>query len=643
MAMEKALANIKEVLSGRNSDRFRQELQEILSGARSGAAAASGEAEGEMSARRTARRTRPPVRLSPSSPRNGRRRSPSAERQRTSAGAVLPEETRPVNRSGAVTRAAARKAASGPSRQARVPGRRETQAAVGEQSVAAVCATDGSRSPGGGGEGAGVAGPTQLEALPPGPRLDQGRPMESTPGRLSRGGGYERTQQARFRRSRSRGRSGSRSRDPRWVVQGHGTRRDRGSPRRQGRPQNSGREPRSELSRNVWRDGGRSRSERRRAGVSPRRTISRERLGHGKACCRCASLCRSQESTRDSRNTPRRVMVTHGVGEDQCGHPEASGNRPSRTVDVPEISGHPHGSGTSPNTARGGPGTGTLGTSGQGGESLLDGLKGFLASWEDRRGSQQGVARVWGGDRQETGARQGPVAGDASGPVVTCGSVASAVGGTPGKSAGEGDSGNAAERDKEKEVILGGVAEVARQNSYVSFAGPVGVHLKLETKEKIWKGEFVEIFSLLPLEEAVEVKEDDKKEGKKEEEERAKRYRKIPKTFGNWLRAFCILAGVIGEKHPQKCSALFCYLDGIWEAFRVYGGLAWWRYDEQFRQRLAANPGMRWDQLDMTLWMRLMLAQKVSPFPRPAGGEQSSSSSAGHKLGFCWMYNDGHC
>ncbi|OCT55265.1 hypothetical protein XELAEV_18003371mg [Xenopus laevis] len=38
-----------------------------------------------------------------------------------------------------------------------------------------------------------------------------------------------------------------------------------------------------------------------------------------------------------------------------------------------------------------------------------------------------------------------------------------------------------------------------------------------------------------------------------------------------------------------------------------------------------------------------MLAQKVSPFPRPAGGDQSGSSSAGHKLGFCWLYNEGQC
>lgn len=33
-----------------------------------------------------------------------------------------------------------------------------------------------------------------------------------------------------------------------------------------------------------------------------------------------------------------------------------------------------------------------------------------------------------------------------------------------------------------------------------AYEGPVGLHLKAEVKERIWKGEYVEIFSLLPLE-----------------------------------------------------------------------------------------------------------------------------------------------
>lgn len=73
-------------------------------------------------------------------------------------------------------------------------------------------------------------------------------------------------------------------------------------------------------------------------------------------------------------------------------------------------------------------------------------------------------------------------------------------------------------------------------------------------------------------------------ESKKEEEER-RRYPLIPRTFTNWLQVFAILASVIRKKHLEHCSALFCYLDAIGDAYRIYGGIAWLRCDEQLRQR----------------------------------------------------------
>ncbi|PIO40904.1 hypothetical protein AB205_0215380 [Aquarana catesbeiana] len=48
--------------------------------------------------------------------------------------------------------------------------------------------------------------------------------------------------------------------------------------------------------------------------------------------------------------------------------------------------------------------------------------------------------------------------------------------------------------------------------------------------------------------------------------------------------AFAILASVVGEKAPENCSALFVYLEAISKAHRTYGGMAWLRYDEQFRK-----------------------------------------------------------
>ncbi|CAJ0942798.1 unnamed protein product [Ranitomeya imitator] len=144
----------------------------------------------------------------------------------------------------------------------------------------------------------------------------------------------------------------------------------------------------------------------------------------------------------------------------------------------------------------------------------------------------------------------------------------------------------------------------AKGEVYVCFEGPLGAHLKKEVKERIWKDEYVEIFSLLPLEKFNLDK--GKKDDSKKEEEEKRRWRLIPQTFVNWQQAFAILASVIGEKFPENCSGLFCYLDAIGEAHRTYEGQAWLRYDEQFRQRKAVRPEIRWDQKDIGLWLKVM-------------------------------------
>ncbi|OCT68307.1 hypothetical protein XELAEV_18039606mg, partial [Xenopus laevis] len=112
---------------------------------------------------------------------------------------------------------------------------------------------------------------------------------------------------------------------------------------------------------------------------------------------------------------------------------------------------------------------------------------------------------------QEQGDHEEPVA-------AGVGDVAVA---STGKDPAQGEKGKVEKRETEREVVIG-ITETARQNVYVLFAGPLGVHVK-------------------------------------------------------------------------------------WE----------------FQQRLAANPTMRWDQMDITLWFKLMMAQKASPFQRGAGGGNS--------------------
>lgn len=139
----------------------------------------------------------------------------------------------------------------------------------------------------------------------------------------------------------------------------------------------------------------------------------------------------------------------------------------------------------------------------------------------------------------------------------------------------------------------------------------------------------MEIFSLLLLDKfnLDWVKPD---ESRKEEEEQSW-YRLIPWTFANWSQAFAILVSVIEEKALEHCSTLFCYLDAFGEAHRVYGGNAWLRYDDQFRQRKVVHLSIHWDHKDISLWMCLMMAPCASsqPFPGAAGGGRVSSGSVG--------------
>lgn len=210
---------------------------------------------------------------------------------------------------------------------------------------------------------------------------------------------------------------------------------------------------------------------------------------------------------------------------------------------------------------------------------------------------------------------------------------------TPGTESGNSSGEKVVETvDAAKKQDLIRLADAAQYEVYVCFEGPLGAHLKQVVREKIWKGVYVEIFSLLLLDRV-------KPEDNKKEDKEKRNYRLIPRMFQNWLQAFAILASVIGEKNPEHCSALFCYLDAIGEAHRVCGGVAWLRYDEQFRQWRAIRPALRWDHKDISLWMRLMTSARAPNqfFPGGAGGSTTPGQSASKKKGVCWQYKEGTC
>lgn len=176
-----------------------------------------------------------------------------------------------------------------------------------------------------------------------------------------------------------------------------------------------------------------------------------------------------------------------------------------------------------------------------------------------------------------------------------------------------------------------GISEVCFKEAITCEVSPLGFHLAMSLKEKIWKCEYIDLLSLLPIKEPVK---SDKKTDNVDKDEDRKRL--APKSFYNWVQAFCIYASVLGEKQSHHCSGLFRHLDIVMEAYRNFGGNAWYYYDESYRQKLAIYPGMKWGCKDVGLWLNLMLPQRTNP-------SRVYNQGNFRNKGYCYAYNDSQC
>lgn len=150
--------------------------------------------------------------------------------------------------------------------------------------------------------------------------------------------------------------------------------------------------------------------------------------------------------------------------------------------------------------------------------------------------------------------------------------------------------------------------------SYGDIALPLGGHLALSVKEKIWCGEFVDIFSLLQME-----PEPVAKVGDPVWDQETVKKCKIDKNWTNWLNGYVIFASVVLQMYPTQATILFKYLDIIHRAFRDYTGPAWIHYDDHFRLQASHDPSLDWRIPQWELWAQLVVPS------RAAWGDRSDS------------------
>lgn len=86
---------------------------------------------------------------------------------------------------------------------------------------------------------------------------------------------------------------------------------------------------------------------------------------------------------------------------------------------------------------------------------------------------------------------------------------------------------------------------------------------------------------------------------------------------------------------------LFPHLDIVLEAYKSFGGAAWFAYNESFCQKKVVHLFLHWGTKDVGLWLNLFLPQRPQ-FPRPAAPSNQSAHS-GYRKGMCFNFNESQC
>jgi len=164
-----------------------------------------------------------------------------------------------------------------------------------------------------------------------------------------------------------------------------------------------------------------------------------------------------------------------------------------------------------------------------------------------------------------------------------------------------------------------------------SVTDELGLHVSQANREKIIKGEFIDLSVLLQNSQTnkpTQVINFVSGELVLQTKQQSKIY-----TVEQWTDAFLVFFCIFILAHPDKTQELLKYMNNIRIAEKRCGkGIGWKLYDENFRLKMAQNCNVSWGKIDLELW--LLFVNQNS-----AVTEVSNTNT--HK---CYAYNyNGHC
>ena len=197
----------------------------------------------------------------------------------------------------------------------------------------------------------------------------------------------------------------------------------------------------------------------------------------------------------------------------------------------------------------------------------------------------------------------------------------------------------------------------------LSVCDSLGLHLSVAVKDKIQKGEFVNLGALIlppgsspsSISFAIARQGDNIVLGP----QTAK-----PPTVDSieeWTSAFMVYMSVYLEVHGSRAIEMLKYMDIIRGAAQQFGGKNWIIYDEQFRIKQARYPTKSWATIDSELWLRVLAVPNPHSFRpsrsqfeigsqrqfRPTSLNRSGFSQQQGRtatVGMCFAYNrNGFC
>ncbi|CAG2254710.1 unnamed protein product [Mytilus edulis] len=150
--------------------------------------------------------------------------------------------------------------------------------------------------------------------------------------------------------------------------------------------------------------------------------------------------------------------------------------------------------------------------------------------------------------------------------------------------------------------------------SIPSIFDPIGAHIPLKIKEKIWRGEFIHLGLLLKS--AAVLGSDSTLDGDFVLKGGALTVvNKKPDSLNNieiWTSVFMIYMAILLEKWPMKAQEYLKYMQSIRLASSRGTNNGWAVYDDHYRLKKEHFPSSSWGVIDKELWVLCVVTGNVN-------------------------------